>query len=108
MPGVTVEVTNTATGQMRNAVTGADGYYAVPLLQPGPYEVKATLAGFKPVARAKGSTSRSATRAGWTCKLAVGGLEETRDGLGRDAAGRNVARDARASRSISRRSWSCR
>ena len=49
MPGVTVNVTNTATSQVRTAVTGADGFYTVPLLPPGRYEVKATLAGFKTV-----------------------------------------------------------
>ena len=51
MPGVTVEATNTATGVMRNTVTGADGFYSVPLLQPGRYDVKATVTGFKPVVR---------------------------------------------------------
>src|SRR5437588_628585 len=51
MPGVTIEAKNTATGQARNAVTGSDGYYALLQLNPGPYEVKATLSGFKPVLR---------------------------------------------------------
>ena len=51
MPGVTVEATNTATGQVRNGVTGSDGFYTLPLLQPGRYNVKATLTGFKPVVR---------------------------------------------------------
>ena len=51
MPGVTVTVTNTATNQVRTVVTGSDGYYYVPLLPPGRYDVKATLAGFKTVIR---------------------------------------------------------
>jgi hypothetical protein len=76
MPGVTVEATNTATGQVRNTVTGPDGYYTLPLLQPGRYDVKATLAGFKPVVRqgievSVGDTSRA------DIKLTVGGLEES-------------------------------
>ena len=76
LPGVTLEVTNIATGQLRTAVTGVDGYYAIPLLQPGAYDVKATLAGFKPLLRKHntvtvGDTSRIDLR------LAIGGLEES-------------------------------
>ena len=76
LPGVTVEVTNTATGQLRTAVTGADGYYTVPLLQPGSYEVKATLTGFKPILR-KGNTVTVGDTARVDLKLTVGGLEES-------------------------------
>ena len=47
LPGVTVEATNTATGAVRTAVSGADGLYTLPLLQPGVYDVKASLAGFR-------------------------------------------------------------
>jgi len=36
IPGVTIDVTNTATGQVRTAVTGIDGYYTVLQLPPGP------------------------------------------------------------------------
>src|SRR5689334_22635791 len=51
MPGVTIEVTNAATGQTRSVTTNADGYYSVPQVQPGTYAVKATLSGFKAVTR---------------------------------------------------------
>src|SRR5436190_10308315 len=76
MPGVTVEATNTATGQVRNTVTGGDGYYTLPLLQPGRYDVKAALSGFKPVVQkgidvSVGDTSRV------DVKLTVGGVEES-------------------------------
>ncbi len=76
MPGVTVDATNTATGQVRNTVTAADGFYTLPLLQPGRYNVKATLTGFKPVVRESvdvsvGDTSRA------DIKLTVGGIEES-------------------------------
>ncbi len=47
LPGVTVEATNTATGAVRSAVTGADGLYTLPLIQPGVYDVRATLSGFR-------------------------------------------------------------
>ncbi|MCA1584231.1 MAG: TonB-dependent receptor [Acidobacteria bacterium] len=76
MPGVLVEVTSTATGQSRSATTGSDGYFLVPLLQPGPYQVKGTLAGFKTVLR-EGVTVTVESTARVDMQLAVGGLEET-------------------------------
>jgi outer membrane receptor protein involved in Fe transport len=51
LPGVTVEVTNMDTGAVRTTVSGGDGLYTVPLLQPGNYSVKATLNGFKTAVR---------------------------------------------------------
>ena len=51
IPGVTIEVTNTATNQTRTVSTGGDGFYTAPLLQPGPYSVKASLQGFRTVTR---------------------------------------------------------
>src|SRR5690606_22392681 len=47
LPGVTIEVTNRGTGVVRSAVTGPDGLYTVPLLQPGDYDVRAELSGFR-------------------------------------------------------------
>src|SRR5262245_7009758 len=46
LPGATVSVVNNATGQTRVANTGADGFFTVPLLQPGSYRVTASLQGF--------------------------------------------------------------
>jgi outer membrane receptor protein involved in Fe transport len=51
LPGVTLEVTNMDTGAVRTTVTGGDGLYTVPLLQPGNYSVKASLNGFKTAVR---------------------------------------------------------
>ena len=48
---ITVEVTNVDTGAVRTAVTGADGLYSVPLLQPGNYNVRASLQGFRAALR---------------------------------------------------------
>jgi hypothetical protein len=81
MPGVTVEVLNTLTGQTRSVVSGADGFYSVPQVQPGTYSVKATLTGFKPVVRPSiavsvGDTSRV------DVKLPVGGVQESVTVLG--------------------------
>jgi hypothetical protein len=51
LPGVTIDVTNQDTGQVRTAVSSNDGFYTIPLLTPGRYEVKATLAGFRTTVR---------------------------------------------------------
>ena len=75
LPGVTVTVTNTATSQVRTVVTGSDGFYTVPLLPPGRYDVKATLAGFKTVIR-DGITVDVGVTSRVDLKLAVGGVEE--------------------------------
>src|SRR6266487_3241836 len=51
LPGVTIDVANQDTGQVRTAVTANDGFYTVPLLNPGRYQVQATLAGFRTTIR---------------------------------------------------------
>ncbi len=45
--GVTIEVSNPATGLVRRTVTGADGRYRIDLLPPGRYDLRASLAGFR-------------------------------------------------------------
>src|SRR4030095_7992698 len=47
IPGVEVSATNTGTGVVAMGVTNESGTYRFPSLQPGPYEVKAALAGFQ-------------------------------------------------------------
>lgn len=76
LPGVVVEVTSASTGQVRLATSGADGYYAVRLLAPGPYHVKGTLAGFKTFVR-DGVTVAVESTARVDITLTVGGVEET-------------------------------
>jgi len=51
MPKVRVNVTNEKTGIVRNTQTNAEGYYSVPLLQPGSYRVLVQAEGFKPSSR---------------------------------------------------------
>ncbi|MDQ3667903.1 MAG: TonB-dependent receptor [Acidobacteriota bacterium] len=46
LPGVTVVITNADTGVSRTIVTGNEGAYFVPSLQPGNYRISAGLAGF--------------------------------------------------------------
>ena len=51
VPGATVEVTSQATGFTRNAVTELDGVYTIPLLNPGVYQARASLSGFRTTIR---------------------------------------------------------
>ncbi|HYU78371.1 MAG TPA: TonB-dependent receptor, partial [Vicinamibacterales bacterium] len=46
LPGVTVTITNTATGLVRTSVSNERGSYRIGNLPPGPYTVKAELTGF--------------------------------------------------------------
>ena len=75
MPGVTVTVTSAATTQARTVVTGPDGFYSVPLLPPGRFQVKATLAGFKTVIR-DAITVEVESTSRVDLKLPVGAVEE--------------------------------
>ena len=51
LPGVTVTATSRETGQQRVTVTNDVGYYVLPFLPIGTYQVSATLAGFQTVVR---------------------------------------------------------
>ena len=47
IPGVSIAASNTATGVVSSALTNEAGTYRFPSLQPGAYEVKASLPGFQ-------------------------------------------------------------
>ena len=51
LPGVTITARNVETELIRTVVTGGEGRFAVPLLPPGDYQVRAELSGFKPYVR---------------------------------------------------------
>jgi hypothetical protein len=87
-----VEVRNQGTSQLRSATTGPDGFYAVPLLAPGLYDVKASLAGFTNLVRRGVRVSGSETSR-VNLSLAVGQRAD-------------VVCDARSSRPPTRRSAS--
>jgi outer membrane receptor protein involved in Fe transport len=76
LPGVTIEAVNTATNAARSATTGADGFYTIPLLPPGTYNVKATLSGFSTFARSGVKVNVSET-ALVNVPMKVGGQTET-------------------------------
>jgi hypothetical protein len=75
IPGVTVEATNAGTGLVRTAVTDSDGRFDLPQLQPGRYNLKASLSGFRTVDRQAVQVSvDDTTRVDF--KMSVGGIEE--------------------------------
>ena len=49
VPGVSVTATNVDTNISRSAVTDAQGFYRIPALEPGTYNVKTELSGFQTV-----------------------------------------------------------
>jgi len=51
MAGVNVTVTNARTGIVRKTTSNSEGYYQVPLLQPGSYTMLVQADGFKPISR---------------------------------------------------------
>src|SRR5262245_42462688 len=51
MPGVTITVTNQATGVVRSTVTDGEGNFSVTSLVSGSYDVQAELTGFKTTVR---------------------------------------------------------
>jgi hypothetical protein len=49
VPGAQVSLTNQANGFKRDTVTNDEGYYTIPLVQPGNYELSVRKDGFRPV-----------------------------------------------------------
>jgi hypothetical protein len=76
LPGVTVDATNAATGQVRTVSTDDSGRYVVANLQPGNYSVTYRLDGFSPVTR-PGITLTSDFTAAIDMQLKLGGQTDT-------------------------------
>lgn len=47
IPGAAIRVTNTATNEVRNAVSNNVGLFSIPALPPGPYAIDVTAKGFE-------------------------------------------------------------
>jgi len=76
IPKATVTVTNTATGLTRQVVTDETGYYSIPNLLPGSYDVAVSAGGFKPLTRrGVGVLANTVTRA--DVSLEVGAITES-------------------------------
>jgi hypothetical protein len=76
VPGVTVVLTNEATGVSRTATTGEGGTYIFTSLQPGRYRLTAEISGFRKVERT-GVELQVNQRAQIDLELAVGLVSET-------------------------------
>ena len=76
LPGVNIEATNTGTNSVRTATTGPDGFFTIPLVQPGTYNVKASLAGFSTFSRTGVKVNVSETSL-VNVAMKVGGQSET-------------------------------
>lgn len=83
LPGVTVTITNTATGVERVVITDEQGGFRAPALQPGPYTVESNLTGFSP------DTKKVVLTVGQVADLKVsleiGAIAETVQVVGRSA-----------------------
>ena len=75
MPGVTVVVTNTETGQSLKLVTNESGSYSAPLLAVGDYRIEIEHAGFRKFVRERIAV-RVADRLQVDIRLEVGALTE--------------------------------
>src|SRR5690348_12859394 len=49
--GAQITLTNVNTSMTHRAVTNADGYYSIPFVLPGNYQLNVVASGFKPVTR---------------------------------------------------------
>ncbi|HXD19642.1 MAG TPA: carboxypeptidase regulatory-like domain-containing protein [Vicinamibacterales bacterium] len=76
LPGVSIVVTNEATGIFRDVTTSTEGTYFVSQLVPGRYKVVATLAGFQTTER-PGLLLQVGNTLTINLTLGVGGLAET-------------------------------
>jgi len=76
--GAAVSVTNVGTGIKRDTLSNEAGYYAVPLLPPGRYEVAVQKTGFKPVTE-KGLTLQVQQVARLDFSLQVGDVRQSVD-----------------------------
>jgi hypothetical protein len=76
VPGTKVVATNQGTGLRREVFTNNDGYFTIPLLPPGSYEVTVQKDGFKPITRT-GITLQVDQAARLDFKLEIGAATET-------------------------------
>jgi hypothetical protein len=76
IPGATITVTNVSTGQARSGVSGAQGEFIFPGLQPGQYRLDAELEGFAK-AYVSGITLPVNQRVDVPVVLEVGQLQDT-------------------------------
>ncbi len=75
LPGATVSITNTETGEVATATTNTEGNFTLPFLRPGQYTLTVELSGFQKHTRS-GMTLAVNETATINVALAVGGVTE--------------------------------
>ena len=76
LPGVTVTITNEATGITRSVVTNTVGFYRAPALEPGTYSVAVEISGFRRLER-RGVQVITNQETSFSAELKVGGMTDT-------------------------------
>jgi hypothetical protein len=76
VPGADVIITHEQSQEVRRTVTNEVGAFVFPALQPGPYTVRAELAGFRPIEMSKMMVLANSRLAVPPLKLEVGSLAE--------------------------------
>ena len=76
IPGAVVKITNVATNVVQPVVTNTSGYFEVPLLIAGGYQVNVEMAGFKTLSRT-GITLAGGQHVALQLTLEIGTIEET-------------------------------
>ena len=76
VPGASVTVTNTDTGDVVHVTSTGQGFYTAPLLQPGPYQVSVMAKGFRDFVQS-GIQLQTQQNATINVRLAVGTATET-------------------------------
>ena len=89
VPGVTVVLTNEATGVSRTVTTGPAGTYIFTTLQPGRYRLNAEIQGFRKLERT-GVELQVNQRAAIDLELEVGPDQRDRDHRGHGSAARDA------------------
>ncbi len=75
IPGAAVRITNTATSQTQQLVTNSSGYFEAVLLNPGTYEVRVELQGYKTLTQS-GIVLAVGQTVNLTLKLELGQISE--------------------------------
>lgn len=76
IPNASITITDTATGAKSNTKSGADGFFTLPYLEPGPYTLSVEASGFKKYALT-GITLHAEQHATENVTLKVGSVTET-------------------------------
>src|SRR5579863_2151196 len=75
IPGATIKITNTLTGENKDVKSNNQGYYTLPYLNPGNYTIEVTAAGFEKLRQTEIAV-RVADKLNIPLKLVVGQMNQ--------------------------------